>query len=135
MGMTDLHTKHIRIDSTSDGLVIEPEYVDFLRTQGYTIEGVNDIACVKSNSRDVQHLVVKVDTYEYPINHPELDFEKHQVTIPVCSCEGYRYQYSADVSKHNVSPTDSKACPHIKQVDKIAKAKADNMQESLLDTE
>lgn len=130
--MSELHTEHVRIDTTSDGqLVVEPNYVEFLRSQGHTIEGVTELSFPESSSRDVCHMVVKVDTYELPKGHPSLDYEEHRITIPVCSCEGFRYTYSADVSDPEVFPTDCEPCPHIESVDKVTRAQNDENQESL----
>ena len=127
-----LHTEHIRIDSQPDGqIIIEPDYLDFLRTEGYTIEEINEIHVEESNSRDKAHLVLSVDTYEYPVNNPELDFEAHRTTLWVCSCEDYRYNRSVDVSKDGVKPTEAGVCKHIKECNKVKKAQEDEQQTSL----
>jgi len=133
--MSRLHTDFVRVKTTQDGqLIVEPEVIDFWRTQGYTIESVEELAFPESSSRDACHMVVQVTTYALPKDHPRLDFVEHQVKIPVCSCEGFRYRYSADVSDPDTHPTDCDTCPHIRDVYRTEKAKADESQSTLVDT-
>ena len=130
--MTELHSDHLRIDSTAMGqLIIEPEYLGFLRSNGYNIEGINKVHTVESNSRDTAHMVLSFNSYEYPVDHPELDFEAHKTTLWACSCEDFRYNKSVDVSKDGIKPTEAKACRHIKECSKVERAKEDENQSTL----
>lgn len=132
--MSELITDCIRHESTPSGLIQEPQYVDYLRTQGYTIESIVESHREESQSRDGCHMVLKIETYLYPVNHPRLDYEQHRITLWVCSCEGFTYQYAADVSTADIRPTDCDSCPHIERVSKVERAKADDNQETLIET-
>jgi hypothetical protein len=119
---------------TQDGrVVLEPAYCAYLREQGYTIDDVIEAHSVPSNSREKSHVVVQIQTYNYPRNHPELDVVEDQTEIWVCSCEDFQYNKSADVSESLVSPSQCGTCKHISSVSKVEKAKSDDKQRSLTD--
>ena len=115
-------------DETGE-LVIEPQYVKFLRANDYTIESINEVHTVESESEpDKAYLVVNITTYDYPKDHPELDVVEHERDVWACSCWSYR-QNSNDVSNGLVKPDGS--CKHVNQVSKVKRAKNDNNQDTL----
>jgi hypothetical protein len=96
------------------GMLIEPTYVEHLREYGYRITEVHEVHAVES-SRGGAHLVVHVTVDDTP--------------LWVCSCEGFRYNASADVSDRDVSPADCGECRHIEQAHpKHERASDDNRQ-------
>ena len=118
--------------TTVDGqLVIEPEWVDYLRSQGYKVESINEAHSVDSGSRDVSHLVVNITTFDKPKDSPSLDVVADEVDLWVCSCEDWQYNQSADVSEDMVKPSDSGRCKHILSVDRVERAKNDENQAEL----
>lgn len=120
------------IGTTQDGrIVIEPDYVDYLRNQGYLVEEVEEAHSVASNSRDMSHLVVRLVTYDEP--RSQYDAIEDMISLWVCSCEDFTYNQAADVSEDMVKPSESGVCRHIKEVSKVEKAKNDDKQRSLTD--
>jgi hypothetical protein len=118
-------------DTTNDGRIIqEPAYCQYLREQGYTIDAVIEAHSVPSSSREKSHVVVQIQTYNYPRNHPELDVVEDEIKLWVCSCEDFTYNQGADVSESMVQPSDCGRCKHVKSVSKVQKAKADDQQET-----
>ena len=85
----NLNTDQIDIEATPDGVLVEPSYVGFLRSQGYNIDDVSDVQIVPSSSRDVAHVVMRVTTTDKPPGHPESDIVADKLELPVCSCESY----------------------------------------------
>jgi hypothetical protein len=119
-------------DTTQDGRIIqEPAYCAYLREQGYTIDDVIEAHSVPSSSRDKSHVVIQIQTYNYPRNHPELDVVEDEIELWVCSCENFWYDQKADVSESMVQPSECGACKHVKAVSKVEKAKADENQQTL----
>ena len=118
--------------TTVDGqLVLEPEWVDYLRSQGYSVDAINEAHTVESTSRDISHLVVNISTYDKPKDSPSLDVVADEVDLWVCSCEDWQYNQSADVSEDMVKPSDSGRCKHILSVDRVERAKNDENQAEL----
>jgi len=131
--MPRLITDNLTREQTAEGLVLEPSYLGFLRSQGYTIREYVREFTVSSESRDASHLVMQVDTYLYPKDDPLLDIAnpEHQCTIWVCGCWDFRKNKSADVRMRETLPTDTQACKHIREISKVQKAKADENQQQL----
>jgi hypothetical protein len=110
-------------------VVVEPNYVEFLRNEGHVIESISETHTVPSESdKDKAYLVMMVDTYQYPRDHPELDIAEHGLSLPVCSCWSYRSS-SADVSEGNKPDGD---CKHVRAVFREQRAQADEQQEKLV---
>lgn len=120
-------------NKTMDGrLTLEIPWVEYLRSQGYTIREYQDIRVVESNSRDAGHVVAKIATYRYPKNSALLDIaaDSHQIELYVCSCEDFTYNKSVDVSEKDVMPDMCSSCRHIKQEFREERAE-DDTQETL----
>jgi len=116
----------------SDGSVeLNIPWVEYLKTQGYRVDAINNVQTVDSDSRDLTHLVAQIQTYDKPFNSPELDLVEDEITVPVCSCKGFTYQYGADVSESLISPSQSETCPHIRKTFKAIRAQEDSNQETL----
>jgi hypothetical protein len=112
-------------------VVVEPSYITYIRNQGYTIESVDDIRVVPSESdKDKAYLVMTVTTYEYPKNHPQLDYAQHEYQLHTCSCWSYR-QDSKDIGPSNGHKPDG-SCKHIKAEYKTEKARQDDSQTELV---
>jgi len=79
-------------EMTNDGkLVLEPGYAGYLRSQGYTIEDIHSVDVVASDSEpDKKYLVAKIDTYDLPMGHSDLDVAADGITLPVCTCWSWR---------------------------------------------
>ena len=114
-----------------DGLKIEPSYLDFLRSQGYTIDEVKDLKTVRRKDSETGHLVCKIQTYHFPMDSPQLDLEKHRCTVAVCDCPDFRYRKSADITDPTISPAECGACSHIQEAYKEERAKNDENQATL----
>jgi len=119
-------------ETTPDGaIVVEPEWLTFLRNQGYPVLDVHEVHTVASNSRELNHMTVRISTYDKPEGASSLDVVEDTVDLWVCSCEDWQYNQSADVSEDMVKPSDSGNCKHILEVDMAEKAKADDSQAEL----
>lgn len=126
----ELTSEFVETGLTEDGqLVMEPGYINYLRSQGYLIDSVQEIHTADSSRDDMAHLVVKIGTFEYPKDHPALDYAEHSVSLWVCDCEDFRYRQSVDLSE--ASPGECGACKHIKEVDKVQRALNDEDQSTL----
>ena len=99
------------------GLCLTPEYVGFLRSQGYRVDGVRDVQVVESSGGQRLYVVCEVFTYEYPESHPDLDVAAHRGLQGVCSCGDFTHRKGADVSVEGVTPFESGACKHLGSVE------------------
>lgn len=125
-----LNADNLETKITDEKLVVEPQYVEYLRSQDYRIDGIEGLHAVPSDSsKDTAHIVAQIQTYNKPTTHG--DYLDHGLTLWVCDCWSYR-ETSADVSKSFVQPSQSGECKHIQQVDKVARAQNDDQQETLL---
>jgi len=109
---------------------IEPNYLGFLRENGYSVDELLQAHTVKRSDSERAHLVLKVQTYTKPMDHPDLDVVTDKSPLWVCDCWNFR-EHSADVS-NGEPPTACDPCPHIKQVSKVENAKADSDQDTLV---
>jgi len=117
------------VDQETQTLRIEPQYVEYLREHNYTIESLNEVHAVKSESDpESGYLVVSITTYEKPKDSPKLDAVADEMDLWVCSCWSYRTN-SNDVSEGITKPGGS--CKHVRAVSKTEKAKADEAQSEL----
>jgi len=115
--MTELSADGLTTDTTREGrVVIEPEYLEFLRSQGYLIEDISELHAVPSTSQEMIHLVAKIETYRYPRGSPKLDVVGDKVELWTCDCGDFQHRRSADVSDPNIDPTQSGECQHIMMV-------------------
>lgn len=127
--MTELSAE---TDTTDTGRIIaEPPWIEYLRQQGYIIEGINEAHCVPSNSRDMSHLVVNITTYDKPRDRYDAVEDVIESGLWICSCEDFTYNKAADVSENMVQPSDSGRCKHILSVSKVERAKDDDSQMEL----
>lgn len=124
-----LKADNLKVFTTSHGeILMEPSYIGYLRENGYTIEGVVNPMMVYTNS-ETAHLVVQIETYQYPRDDDRLDVAEDRITIPVCDCWSFRSN-SNDVQE-DVPPGGD--CKHIREAYKTEKAKADDNQQELED--
>ena len=130
----NLNTDQIDIEATTEGVIIEPTYLGYLRSQGYNIDEIKDVQTVGSESRDVTHLVMKVETTDKPQGHPELDVVADKTELRVCSCENYQYSQSVDVSKKTLAEGSIGSCKHLIAAYRTEQAKADPNQQAIFDT-
>lgn len=128
--ITELESMNLNVDNLNTRvngngeLVIEPAMVGYLRQSGYVIEDVKSIRSVPSQSeKGKAYLVMQVQTYTKPKDHPELDIIEDKLTIPVCSCWSYRQNSS-------IEPPQG-SCKHTRKAYREEKAKADENQTSL----
>ena len=121
--------------TTAEGIILEPSYISFLRQEGYLIEDI-EAHTVPSEGSEGAYLVFKIQTYPFPQNSPLLDVgeENQQISVWVCSCPGFRFHKSVDVSNGvDVTPDQCEECKHIKQcLPKSQKAQQDDNQGTLL---
>lgn len=125
-------SENLSREMTNDGrLVFEPGYARYLRSNGHTVEEIHSLDTVVSESEpDKKYLVAKIDTYDLPKNHENLDVAVDGVTVAVCSCWNWRREHSADLETG--VPSDSGACKHLRSAFKTVKAENDDNQEELL---
>ena len=128
----NLNTDQIDIEATPDGILIEPSYVEFLRSQGYNIDDVSDVRVVPSTSRDVGHVVMRITTTDKPPGHPESDVVADKTEIAVCSCENFQFRQSVDVSEKTLAEGHLGTCKHITSAYREERAKADKSQNTLV---
>ena len=126
-----------RIPLTADNLDTEPEgilpaHIAYLRANNYAVERIHSPVVVHRDGSETGHLVLKVDTYHMPRDHPGLDVAAQRVTVPVCDCGDFTYRKSADISKEAVSPAESEPCAHIRLAYKEFGAAADASQKTLV---
>ena len=129
-----LNPGQVTIEATTEGVIIEPTYIGYLRSQGYNIDEIKDVQTVDSDSRDVTHVVMKVVTTDKPQGHPELDVVADKTEIAVCSCENFQYSQSVDVSKKTLAEGSMGSCKHLQQSYREQKARADPNQQAIFDT-
>lgn len=112
--MTDLNAENLETDTTVDGrIVIEPSYIKYIRENGYKVDDIKEVHTVESESGSGAHLVVRIQTYEYPINHRKLDFVEHEMDLFVCDCWSYRNN-SVDVIETEQAPDGT--CKHCSKI-------------------
>lgn len=125
-----LSAENLNVETTSDGrVVMEPQYLGYLRSNGFSILEVKETHVVASEDSDKAHIVQTVVTRRKPDDHPELDYVADKCELTVCDCWAFR-SGSADVTEHK-APTESSPCKHIESVDKVARAMNDESQETL----
>jgi hypothetical protein len=119
------------VQSEKGGVItVEQEFIAYLRSNGYPINGVSTPKVVRSESDgEKDYFVCKVGTHKYPKDHPELDLVAHGVEIPVCTCWSWRSN-SADLEEEQ--PTECGGCKHVQEVYREEKAKADDNQVQLV---
>jgi len=117
--------------SESGEVVVEPEILEFWRGQGYTIEGVSDVKAIPSSSRDIAHIVCRVETYAYPKGHDNLDIVEHKQTYGICSCEDFSFNRAPDVSETYLADGHVGSCKHLKKAYKEVRAANDDAQDTL----
>jgi len=116
----------------ADGTVtVEIPWVEFLKTQGYRVDAINNVQTVDSGSRDMTHLVAQIQTYDKPFNSAELDLVEDEITVPVCSCEDFTYNQGASVDESMIKPSQSGTCRHLRAAYKAIHAREDENQTEL----
>jgi len=121
----------VELAQTQEGerIVVEPQYIEYLRSQGYTIKSIDELHTVASESHDgVGYVVMQITTYKYPKGHPELDLVADELQLNACSCWSFR-QNSNDVAENGTQPGGS--CKHTRDVFREQRAKEDNSQTEL----
>lgn len=126
-----LNTDTVDVASTRDGVVVEPSYLGYLRSHGYGINAVNDVRLVPSESRDIAHVVMEIETTDKPPEHPQSDVVADKTELRVCSCEDWTYNQSIDVSKRSIADGSFGMCRHLRAAFKTERAKADPEQDTL----
>jgi hypothetical protein len=126
-----LYPKHLKTEVTPEGVIFENEFLGFLRSNGYSVNGTHSTNVVPSSNGDHAYLVQKIATMKLPSNHPDLDVVAHEYELICCTCDDWRYRKSPDVSEPQIHPPDSKVCKHAKSEFKTIRAKADESQETL----
>ena len=119
-------------ETTPDGaIVVEPDWLTFLRNQGYPVLDVHEVHTVASNSRELNHMVTKISTYDNREGaiSPTIVADKTEWWVLIC--ENWRYNRPADVSEDMVKPPESGTCRLILQVDMAKKANQDDRQPTL----
>jgi len=129
-GELDSDNLEAEINTNTQELRLEPSYLSFLRSEGYTIDGLNSVHTVQRDKSKTPHLVVNIATYDLPKDHPELDYASDAVDIWCCDCWDWRKRHSADVSEGQ-KPSDCGTCDHIRRVSKTERAEADDSQATL----
>jgi len=121
--------ENITKEVTPEGVIFEPGYAAYLRSQGHNVEDITEIDTVASNSEpDKKYLVAKIKTYDKPKDHPDMDLVADQIELPVCTCWSWRSN-SADLDEQR--PSESRGCKHTRQKWKAERAKDDKNQTEL----
>ena len=128
--MTTLDTDSVRVEATTEGIIAEPQYLSYLRSQGYPIDSVQSVKIVESSSRDIAHVVMQVQTLAKPPGHQDSDVVADKTKITVCSCEDFRYNKSVDVAEQTLADGSLGACKHIRQSFKAIRAQTDDQQQT-----
>jgi len=122
----DADNLNIRLNESQE-VVVEPSYIEYLREHGFTIESVEDSRTVESGSSETDHVIHEIVTYEYPKDHPQLDYAVHETTVRICDCWSWRNN-SNDVAE---GEKPGGTCKHVEAEFMTEKAKADNQQTEL----
>jgi len=125
-----LDSDTLEVSTTQDGrIIVEPNYVDYLRNHGYTIEGVQEAHIVPSeNDKGSAHLVMRVETYQYPMDDPRLDVAEDTLTLDVCDCGDYQFRKGVDVSEKTLAEGSNSSCKHLRSAFRVQKAQEDDKQ-------
>jgi len=115
----------------SGSIVLEIPWVDYLKAQGYRVEGINNVQTVDSGSRDLTHIVAQIETYDKPFGDDSLDLVEDETTVPVCSCENFTYEQGAEVEDSMITPSQSSTCKHLRKAFKAIQAREDESQTEL----
>lgn len=127
--MSELSADNLELDVTQDGRIVqEPSYIGYLRSEGYQIDGIKGSYTAPSESGEGDHMIVEIQTYQYPRDSQQLDLAEHKTTIRVCDCWAWR-QSSNDVSEPGVSPGGT--CKHVEACFMSEKAANDENQAEL----
>jgi len=128
----NLNADNLNTRTNLDGeIVVEPSYIEYLRENGYAIEGVNESHCVPSGSREMGHVVMNITTYLHPKDSPLLDVAEHEIGLWVCDCWAFRNDSANVAGDAGITPDQSAPCSHIKHVSKVQRALEDESQEGL----
>jgi len=122
-----LHSGEIDTEQMHD---CEIDVVSYLSTHGYPIDDILEayaVVSVKTETENSGHLVIKVQTLSKPIN--EADAVDDQMIQWLCDCRDFQFNRSVDLEKKRLA--DWGRCKHIREVNKSAKAEADNKQNTL----
>jgi len=122
-----LHSGEIDTEQMQDA---ELDVTSYLKTNGYPINDMiaaYAVVSVKNQTKDTGHLVLKIQTLSKPID--EADAIKDQTIKWICDCKDYQFNQSVDLEKKRLA--DWGTCKHIREVNKSAKADADNKQNTL----
>jgi hypothetical protein len=122
---------NLNTQATPEGIIIEPQYITYLRSNGYAIDDVTAVKYAHSPDSDTAHIMMEVQTFLYPSHSDELDVAAHDCHIRACDCWDYRSN-SPDVSDRGVVPVEYENCKHLENWDKHTKAAADDDQATLL---
>lgn len=123
-------TLKAKVDESTQTVSIEPDYLDFLREHGYIIDSLNEAHTVQRGRNKAAHLVLNIQTYNLPKDHPDLDVAVDGIDLWVCDCGDFTYRKAADVSEGQ-NPSESQPCTHIRKVSKVEQAKADDSQATI----
>jgi hypothetical protein len=122
-----LHSGEIDTEQMHD---CEIDVVSYLSTYGYPIDDILEayaVVSVKTEAENTGHLVIKVQTLSKPID--EADAVDDQMVQWLCDCRDFQFNRSVDLEKKRLA--DWGRCKHIQEVNKSAKAEADNKQNTL----
>lgn len=116
MSRHELNAENLNAEIKNSRASIEPGYLEFLRDNDIGISELLEAHTVKRSESDTAHVVLKVQLE----NGTELN---------CCDCWSFRSS-SADV-REGEKPSESGDCPHVRQVFRTQKAKADQSQNSI----
>jgi hypothetical protein len=126
--MTELTADNLETRVNENGeVVIEPSYISYLREHGYIIEEIHDIREVDSEGSDGGHIIVEIETYQYPRDHQELDYVEHKMKLKVCDCWSWRTN-SNDVAD---GKQPGGKCKHVTSEFMVEQAQNSDSQQTL----
>jgi len=127
----ELSAENLEIGVTQEGTpTLLPKPVYYLQQNGYTIEGIDEVHTVDRDTSDTAHVVMQIQTYQYPRDDSRLDVAEHGVSVWVCDCGEFVYRQWPDL-REDYSPVDAGSCVHIQEVSKVERAQNDENQETL----
>ena len=108
---------------------VEFDVFSYFYDHGYpvTIDRLYSVVNQKPQEENSGYLVAEITTTQVPLD--EADVASDEISKLACSCPAYQYQAGVDLSEATINEWGT--CKHIDKVDPTAKAKSDDLQDTL----
>lgn len=123
-----IHTAELDLDRFPE-VELEFDVFSYFYDHGYPVDitELHSVVNQKPQDEDSGYLVAKITTTEVPLD--EADVATDEISMYACSCPAFQFQEVPDLKETTI--TDCGQCKHLRSVDPVAKAKADENQTEL----